>query len=119
MMFGDYEKAASEFEELYEEEITGDIQHPVESFSAELLELEIETLEPAPAICVSPDTRVIDAINGMAERDQGCVLVTENDRLVGIFSERDVLRRVVGKVDPRECKISQVMTPDPEAVSFV
>jgi CBS domain-containing protein len=44
---------------------------------------------------VSPSANVIDALRLMAEKNIGAVLVMDNDRLVGIFSERDYARKVV------------------------
>ena len=50
------------------------------------------------AVCsVSPDSMVIDALKLMAEKNIGAVIVTENNKLVGIFSERDYARKVVLK----------------------
>jgi CBS domain-containing protein len=46
------------------------------------------------------------------------VLVKEGEVLVGIFTERDLLRKVAMRVDPSKTKIGTVMTRDPEAVSF-
>ncbi|MGC8824085.1 MAG: CBS domain-containing protein [Bacteroidales bacterium] len=43
----------------------------------------------------SPSAYVIDALRLMAEKNIGAVLVMDNDRLVGIFSERDYARKVV------------------------
>lgn len=108
------EGGASEFDEAYDEpekEIT-------EAFSAELLVETVEVLEPPIPVCVEPTAFVGEVINGMAARNQGCVLVRENGVLVGIFTERDVIRKVVGKVDLATTPISEVMTRDPEAVSF-
>jgi len=44
---------------------------------------------------VAPDMLVYDALQVMAEKDVGAVLVLEGDRLVGIFSERDYARKVI------------------------
>jgi CBS domain-containing protein len=46
----------------------------------------------------------------------GCVLVTDPDgRLCGIFTERDVLYKLAGKVDDLAARpVNQYMTPDPE-----
>ncbi len=46
---------------------------------------------------VTPETMVIDALRLMAEKNIGAVMVVENDKLVGIFSERDYARKVVLK----------------------
>jgi CBS domain-containing protein len=46
---------------------------------------------------VSPDATVLEAIQMMADKNVGALLVTENDRLVGIISERDYTRKVVLK----------------------
>jgi len=62
---------------------------------------------------VSPDATVLDALKLMAEKDIGAVLVTEDDRLVGIFSERDYARKVplMGH-SPEKTRVSELMTRD-------
>jgi CBS domain-containing protein len=44
---------------------------------------------------VTPSTTVFDALRLMAEKKVGAVLVLEEDRLVGVFSERDYARKVI------------------------
>jgi CBS domain-containing protein len=63
---------------------------------------------------MSPDHRVADAITVMAVHQVGAVLVVDQDGLAGIFSERDVVRRVMalGR-SPAATKLVDVMTPDP------
>jgi CBS domain-containing protein len=52
-----------------------------------------------------------EAVTEMTRQRVGSVLVIDNGKLVGIFTERDVLRRVVGAgVDPRRALVSDVMT---------
>ena len=46
-----------------------------------------------PAVCVAPGASVRAAIELMNQHRVGCVLVAENKRLVGIFTERDVVTR--------------------------
>ena len=61
-----------------------------------------------------PDQTVAEVIRTMAERQVGAVLVVEGGRLVGIFSERDVLRRVIAKgKSPEKTAVGEVMTADP------
>lgn len=60
---------------------------------------------------VSPQTTVADAVRTMAENNVGAVVILESKRLAGIFTERDLLRRVVAQGrDPGATPISEVMT---------
>ena len=62
---------------------------------------------------VSSTVTIAEAVAEMNRLRVGCMLVIDDDRLVGVFTERDVLRRVVGAgVDPRHSLVSEVMTPD-------
>ena len=64
------------------------------------------------------DVTVRQAARVMAERHIGAVLIMSDGKLDGIFTERDVLNRVVapGK-DPETVKIGEVMTKNPDTVS--
>ena len=47
----------------------------------------------------------------------GCALIMDGEKLVGLFSERDVLLKVVAKgLDAASLPVSDVMTPDPECL---
>ncbi len=62
---------------------------------------------------VAPDQMVIEALELMAEKNIGAVMVMEGDRLAGIFSERDYARK--GIIKGRKAKstpIEEVMTPN-------
>jgi hypothetical protein len=61
---------------------------------------EILSHKGSTAWSISPDATVFEAIQMMADKNVGALLVTENDKLVGIISERDYTRKVVikGKV---------------------
>lgn len=62
-------------------------------------------------------TTVREATRNMAERHIGAVLVGAPESLEGIFTERDVLTRVVARgLDPDSTKLEAVMTPDPDTV---
>jgi len=62
-------------------------------------------------ISVSPDTGIRDAIAKMAERSAGTALVMDGNKLVGIFSERDFIRKIYLK---DQCgtgvKVSEIMS---------
>ena len=71
-----------------------------------------------PAVCVAPSATVRMAIERMNQNGTGCVLVEEARRLVGIFTERDVLTKIVGSaVDIDHTTVERVMTRDPECLS--
>ncbi|MBW2493947.1 MAG: CBS domain-containing protein [Deltaproteobacteria bacterium] len=83
-----------------------------------LCEDRIEILNPAEAVSVPEDTPLDVAIEAMREKKIGCVLVTDSDgRLRGIFTERDLLHKVAGKVEDLAAhSVSQYMTRNPEVV---
>ncbi len=65
-----------------------------------------------------PNATVRDASRVMTERHIGAVLVAVDGRLQGIFTERDVLARVVAAdLDPDETVLGGVMTPNPDTVA--
>ncbi len=66
---------------------------------------------------LQPSLSVGEAARIMRERKVGAVLVTENDRLAGIFTERDVLAKVVADGrDPEGTTVGDIMTPNPFSV---
>lgn len=67
---------------------------------------------------IEADRTVLEASRLMMERGIGALPVLRNGELVGIFSERDVMNRVValGRL-PGTTKVSEVMTANPKAVS--
>ena len=59
----------------------------------------------------SPDASVLDAVHQMNEHKIGALVVMDGGQVVGMFTERDVLRRIVGDGrDPAATKVAQVMT---------
>ena len=67
---------------------------------------------------VAPQDQVFEAIRVMAEKGVGALLVIDNDRLVGIVSERDYARKVilVGK-SSKSTHVEEIMTADPVTVT--
>ena len=63
---------------------------------------------------IGKDAPVFAAVGRMTDYNVGSLCVVEEDRLIGIFTERDLLARVVavGR-DPERTSVGQVMTPDP------
>ena len=67
---------------------------------------------------VAPDTTVYDALEIMAEKDVGALVVLDGNNLVGIISERDYARKVVllRRVS-RETSVGEIMTTDVHTVT--
>ena len=65
-----------------------------------------------PAVSVAKTAKVIDAVNVMVEHKVGATIVLDDaGRPIGIFSERDVMTRVLfRKLDPATTPVSEVMT---------
>jgi len=64
------------------------------------------------------DQTVLETVCAMVDRNIGAVPVMHNGRLVGIFSERDLMRRVVAEgLDPRSTCLAEVMTEDPLTIN--
>lgn len=63
---------------------------------------------------IPPNTTVAAAVQEMHDQNIGALLVLENAKVAGIFTERDVLFRVVNdNLDPKATTVAQVMTKDP------
>ena len=83
-----------------------------------LLNDTIHTLSPDEPLCVRGSISVKDAVDSMMAMRRAAVLVVDQDgRLAGIFTERDVLTRVVARGLPVSTPVDDVMTRDPEALS--
>ena len=68
-------------------------------------------------VVAGPDETAQAAAARMTEEACGSVLVCDGDRLCGIFTERDLMTRVVGQgLDPKMTRLKQVMTHDPDRI---
>jgi CBS domain-containing protein len=75
-------------------------------------------LEPRKLVVAAPHTTVVEAAKLMKKGKVGAVLVVEEGRLVGIFTERDALFRVMAPgLDPASTELRAVMTRDPTTVA--
>jgi CBS domain-containing protein len=74
-------------------------------------------MEREKLLTAAPDTRVSETAKLMAKRKVGAVMVVEHGNLVGIFTERDMLVRVVAQDrDARATLLAEVMTPSPQTI---
>jgi len=68
----------------------------------------------SPVITISPTATVSEAVRIMADKRIGSLIVTENEEIKGIFTERDLISKVLAKgLNPEKTTISEVMTPAP------
>jgi len=78
-----------------------------------------DVIKPREVYWVDAEDSVFQAVHYICERKLGAVAVQYNDELVGVFSERDLMHRVVAAgLDPAKVKIRDVMTPDPVCISL-
>lgn len=97
----------SEFDDAYED---------VERVRDEILATTIGDLSPRLPVFVDADATVVAAVDAMNTHRTGCVLVQRDAKLVGIFTERDLLRRVIFRENNRTFSVERVMTPNPETL---
>jgi len=68
--------------------------------------------------CLSPQDRVFDALQTLADHNVGALMVLDNGKLVGVFSERDYTRKIAlaGK-SSKDTKVQDIMTAHVVTVS--
>ena len=71
----------------------------------------ITSLETDDYICVEPATPLAVAIEQMKEDEGGCIIVCEGRRIVGIFTERDLLTKVIGETIDLNSPVRELMSP--------
>lgn len=76
----------------------------------------VSRLHPTPPLRLAPDQTVADAVRLMREHRVGCLLVCRGDRLLGVFTERDLMRRVLAAGLPLTTPVADCMTPAPVVV---
>ncbi|VTR91191.1 Uncharacterized protein OS=Blastopirellula marina DSM 3645 GN=DSM3645_04365 PE=4 SV=1: CBS: CBS [Gemmata massiliana] len=77
----------------------------------------VSRLDPAPPRAIDVSGTVADAVEEMRTQNVGCLLITERGRVAGIFTERDLLTRVLASGRLLETSIRAVMTAPPITVA--
>lgn len=97
---------------------------PAAGADKSVIERDIETrpiavLSPQEPICVTPFTPVGEVVELLAARNIGCVLVLWEDRLTGIFSERDALMKIGTRLEEvADEPIRNYMTSQPQTLTL-
>jgi CBS domain-containing protein len=91
-------------------------------FDARLLRQPLTVLATKPPIAFKGSDAVSEAMHAMQREHRGCVLVTEDgtlrSRLTGIFTERDILLRIINRGrNPATVTLEEVMVADPESLT--
>lgn len=82
-----------------------------------MLSNKVNEIMSGELVTVTPSSTTFEAMELMDEKNVGRVVITENQIPVGIFTERDVLKRVMNKdLDPKKTAIKKVMTSPVRAV---
>ncbi len=100
-----------EFQDPIENYEHPDFDDPIEQA---LHDESVEQLRTTPFLCVSADTTVREAMKLMVGHQIACILISDEGRLAGVFSDRDVLDRVALEYDQViDSPVRDVMTADP------
>ena len=87
-----------------------------EGMSRSVMEDDIRQLEQE-FLGVSPDTSALEVIKKMKAAGLGCALVMDEGKLVGIFTERDLLNKLTGKsASSPGTAVKDLMSADPETL---
>ena len=111
-MYDDFH-LTSEDEEWYE----GLESNDEESEMSEAVKIQdpISSLGLQPPLVVELGTNMKNALNSLQQVKQNCLLITDNNKLKGILTERDILLKITGKgFDLDLVTVDEFMTEDPE-----
>ena len=80
--------------------------------------MKVKDLPPGRLLSVSPMTKLADVARDMRAHDSDSVAVIDGARLIGIITERDLVRAIADGLDPMNVSAAMVMTSDPATVSL-
>jgi len=79
--------------------------------------VKVRDLPPGRLLSVDPRTRLAEVAREMRGNDADSVAVMEDGALVGIITERDLVRAIADGVNPSQTMASVIMTADPATVT--
>lgn len=104
-------------EQLNDEQSVADERMTSEDLDILALQKPINLSDLQPVIGVSPETMLSAVVDTMLTKRVGCVVVVKDEKLVGLFTERDLLCKVVPHgIDIATTPVSSVMTREPETL---
>ncbi len=79
-----------------------------------LIEESVAAIQATPFTTIAPDTPIRDAINNMVTQEIACLMVEQDGKLVGVFSDRDLLKHVATDYENmKDRPVSDAMTVRP------
>ena len=91
--------------------------NPSSPLERQIVKDRIESLSPKYAVTVESTVTVGEALKTLVNKGIGCLLVTEGDKVVGIFTERDALLKINADYEKAADKpVSDFMTPEPSTL---
>lgn len=79
--------------------------------------MKVSDLPPGRLLSVNPQTRLADVAREMRLEDSDSAAVMDGARLVGIITERDLVRAIAEGVNPTQASAEVIMTPNPTTVN--
>ncbi len=82
-----------------------------------VMEDNLSQLSSEETVTVAPEALALDVVKQMSSAQSGCALVVAEGKLVGIFTEHDVLHRMFGAAaNAGKLVVGDLMSPDPESL---
>ena len=88
-----------------------------EGLARSVMEDNLGRLDQDESISVAPEVPALDVARLMKNSNSGCALVVDGGKLVGIFTEHDVLKRVTGGGNLNAVTVKDLMSPNPETLN--
>tara|TARA_B100000686_G_scaffold217146_1_gene224229 strand:- start:130 stop:639 length:510 start_codon:yes stop_codon:yes gene_type:complete len=91
--------SATKYSSLFDEHLVADV---------------VDLLEPKQPLVIIYNTLLIEAIELMRSHDTGCALISQEKKIVGIFTEKDLILKIAyPKKNISSLTVDHIMTPDP------
>jgi len=94
------------------------LEDPATDWERAITEQPVSGLSPKVPVTVSAHSSLREAVQTLVRHHIGCLLVEEEGKVAGIFTERDVLNRVLPNQNDLDRPVSDVMTPTPQTISM-
>ena len=87
-----------------------------EGLARSVMEDNLSRLDQDEIISVAPNTPALEVTERMKNSNSGCALVVDHGKLVGIFTEHDILKRMSTAGELRSIAVKDLMSSDPETL---